>query len=57
MVSITKSEARELNSRYKIRYGENGISKSGTGRHYYLCESEWNMKKLNKLRKLNTVKY
>lgn len=50
MVGITKNEAKELNSKYNVKFGDGGVSKSGTGHHYYLCESEWNMKKLNKLR-------
>ena len=42
-----------------IREGRNGISHTiakGRKRTYYLCESEWNMEKLNKYRETKIVK-
>ena len=42
-----------------VREGRNGISHTiakGRKRTYYLCESEWNIEKLNKYRKNKIVK-
>ena len=42
-----------------VREGRNGISHTiakGRKRTYYLCESEWNMEKLNKYRETKIVK-
>jgi len=47
MLLISKEVAHKLHDEYGIRWKDNGISKSRT-KHpkYYLCESEWNLKKL-----------
>ena len=49
MIQIAKEIAHKLNKEYGVVFGENGISKSGTGRKFYLCESKYNMNALNKL--------
>lgn len=49
MILIAKEVAHKLNKEYGVPFGENGISKSGTGRKYYLCESKYNMSALKKL--------
>lgn len=51
MLQITKQEAIELNKRYKIPFGENGISRTYSGRHhkYYLCELEKNLRNYHKV--------
>lgn len=47
MLLITKEVAHTLHNKYGIRFKDGGISKSRT-KHpkFYLCESEWNLKKL-----------
>ena len=53
MIKISKEIAKELNSNYGVPYGENGISHTigkGKKKTYYLCESTWNMQKLQKLK-------
>lgn len=46
MIQITKQEALELNKKYGVPFGENGISRTYSGRRhkYYLCEVARNMK-------------
>lgn len=57
MIKISKEEAKKLN-KMGIKYGENGITKTNNHHHphYYLCESYYNMKKINMLRN-NPVKH
>lgn len=56
MVNITKKEALELNS-IGVKFGTNGISKTySSNPHYYLCESNYNLQQLNKIRKAKVVK-
>lgn len=44
MIKISCNEAKELN-KLGIKYGENGISHThGHHKHYYLCESEYNLR-------------
>ena len=57
MVLISKAESKELNKKYKIKFGENGISHTySRNPHYYLCESPRNMGALNKLRQSKIIK-
>lgn len=49
MILIAKEVAHKLNKEYGVPFGENGISKSGTGRKFYLCESKYNLNALKKL--------
>lgn len=52
LVKISKEEAMELNKRFNVAYGENGISHTYTRyQHYYLCENKRNMNCLEKIRK------
>ena len=44
-----KKIAHKLNKDYGISFGENGISKSGKRRTYYLCENDNNLLALKKL--------
>lgn len=47
MILISKEIAHRLNKECNVRFGDNGISKSKTNSpKYYLCESEYNLKKL-----------
>ena len=48
MIKISKEEAKKLN-KMAIKYGDNGITKTNNHHHphYYLCESYYNMKKIN----------
>ena len=58
IVLISKDDKNYLVA-HGVREGSNGISHTiakGRKRTYYLCESEWNMKKLNKYRKNKIVK-
>ena len=49
MIQIAKEVAQKLNKEYGVPYGEGGISRSGTRRKYYLCESKGNLKALRQL--------
>lgn len=51
MIKISKQEAKKLNE-IGVKYGEGGITKTSNHhhRHYFLCESKFNMKKINELR-------
>ena len=51
MIQITKQEALELNKKYKIPFGENGISRTYSGRRhkYYLCEVARNLRQYHKV--------
>lgn len=51
MVKISSEEAKQLNG-LGIKYGENGISKTHSHhkKHYFLCESKYNLQLLNTLR-------
>ena len=52
LIKISKEEAMELNKRFNVAYGENGISHTYTRyQHYYLCENKRNMNCLEKIRK------
>ena len=58
IVLITKAEKDYLVA-HGVRMGSGGISHTiakGRKRTYYLCESEWNIEKLNKYRKNKIVK-
>lgn len=56
LVLISKAESIELN-KMGVRYGENGISHTYTSnKHYYLCESKYNMDKLKTLRESKKIK-
>lgn len=49
MIKITKKDAFTLNKDYGVKFGENGISRThGHNKHYYLCESEYNLRSLLK---------
>ena len=52
MVSITKAEAHKLHEEYGVRWKDEGISHtySKNGKHYYLCESKYNMRALREIR-------
>jgi hypothetical protein len=51
VIRITKQEALELNKKYKVPFGENGISHTYSGRHhkYYLCEVARNLRNYSKV--------
>ena len=50
MILISKDLAHRLNQECKVRFGDNGISKSKSKNpKYYLCESEYNIRSLYKL--------
>lgn len=51
MIQITKQEALELNKKYHVPFGENGISHTYSGRRhkYYLCEVARNLKSYHKI--------
>ena len=58
IVLITKAEKDYLVA-HGVRMGSGGISHTiskSKKRTYYLCESEWNIEKLNKYRKNKIVK-
>lgn len=58
IVLITKAEKDYLVA-HEVRMGSGGISHTiskSKKRTYYLCESEWNIEKLNKYRKNKIVK-
>ena len=58
IVLISRDEKDYLVA-HGVREGRNGISHTiakGRKRTYYLCESEWNIEKLNKYRKNKIVK-
>ena len=47
MLEISKEIANKLDTEYGIRYKDGGISSSTTKRKkFYLCESEYNLRKL-----------
>lgn len=49
MIKISKEDALKLNKEYGVKFGENGISRThGHNKHYYLCESEYNLRSLLK---------
>lgn len=53
MVKITKAERDKLIA-MGVKTGENGISRTYSThgpRHYFLCESPYNMKRLKQIRK------
>lgn len=53
LIKISKSDAIKLNKDYGIPYGNNGISHTVSNvRTYYLCESEYNMKMLRRIKKI-----
>lgn len=56
IVLITKQEAMILNRKYKIPFGEDGISHTYTkSRKYYICENKYNINALENIRKIQTV--
>lgn len=56
MISITKNEMEYLTKECGVKFGENGISHTwGHRRHYFLCESRYNTKKLFEYRKRITI--
>ena len=56
MIKISKNEAKILHDKYKIQFGENGISHSWSKyHHYYLCEGRKNMSCLEKIRNKQTI--
>ena len=47
MIKIRKEDALKLNKEYGVKFGENGISRThGHKKHYYLTESEYNLRSL-----------
>lgn len=50
---ITKKTAQILNKEYKVPFGYEGISVSGTRRKYYLTENEYNLNALKELENKN----
>ena len=57
LIKISKEESLELNKKYGIPYGENGISHTYTRyQHYYLCENRRNMQSLEKIRRDKLLK-
>lgn len=49
MILIAKEVTHKLNKEYGVSFKDGGISISGTGRKYYLCENKDNMSALKKL--------
>ena len=52
LINITKAEAHKLHEEYGVVWKDEGISHtySKNGKHYYLCESKYNMRALKELR-------
>lgn len=52
MLLISKEEAHKLHDEYGVRWKDEGISHtySKHGKHYYLCESKYNMRALKEMR-------
>lgn len=50
---ITKKTAQILNKEYKVPFGYEGISVSGTRRKYYLTENKYNLDALKALETKN----
>ena len=49
MIKISKEDALKLNKEHGVPFGENGISRTHSHhKHYYLCESEYNIRSLLK---------
>lgn len=48
LLEISKKQAKELNN-MGVPFGNNGISKTVHGRHYYLCENRKNIVLLSKV--------
>jgi hypothetical protein len=49
VIKISREDAFKLNKDYGVKYGENGISRThGHKKHYYLTESEYNLRSLLK---------
>jgi hypothetical protein len=56
LLRISKEEAKILYKEHNVPFGENGISHTwAKNRHYYLCESDKNMNKLEKIRRKQLV--
>lgn len=57
MISISKKEMLALTTEYGVIFGENGISRTHShNHHYFLCESDKNLKYLKDYRKKNGYK-
>lgn len=58
MIRVSQAEAFRLNQDYGVKFGENGLiaPHSHHKNHYYLTESEYNMRSLYEFSKNDKVK-
>lgn len=50
MIQITKQEALQLNTQYKVPFGENGLFRTVSRKHkYYLSETARNLRLYHKV--------